>query len=301
MAEKIEITILVDNYVDIFLPSSDVATYPVPGKASQLWAEQGMSMWVEVSQDNHTIKILYDFGRSEQVLLRNAEILELDFKQLDFLVLSHGHVDHYGCLAEVLKQTDKKCQLFIHPEAYGRKRYVRLTDGSYSGPWELDERLIEEFGSRIRLNAHPSELELGVHISGEIERKTDSERGMPNAFVEVSGELVHDEIRDDQAIFLELEGKGIVVLTGCCHAGVVNTLSCAQKMFPTQQIYALIGGLHLNNAEERQMANTIEYLTRTKMKYISALHCTGYYAQRILMEKFKDHWIPSTVGVKIFL
>ncbi|RLB01787.1 MAG: hypothetical protein DRG83_09570 [Deltaproteobacteria bacterium] len=299
MADKVEIRILVDNYIDIFLPPSDAASYPVPGEASQLWAEQGFSLWIEVSKKGQSIKILYDFGRSNQVLLRNAEILGLDLRRLDFLVLSHGHVDHYGCLSQVLKKTGKRCKLIIHPDAYGRKRYIRLKDGSYIGPWELDRKIIEEFSSRVCVSAHPSDLGFGVYVSGGIRRKNDFEVGMPNAFVEIDGQIVHDEIQDDQSIFIELESKGIVVLTGCCHAGVVNTLMYAREMFPRQRIYALIGGLHLNNISETQMQQTINCLSQLGISYLSGLHCTGYYAQRILMQEFNEAWIPGAVGAKI--
>jgi 7,8-dihydropterin-6-yl-methyl-4-(beta-D-ribofuranosyl)aminobenzene 5'-phosphate synthase len=163
----------------------------------------------------------------------------------------------------------------------------------------MDTKILDQFSSRIEPRTDPSDLGFGIHVSGEIEKKTGFEPGMPNAFVEIDGELVHDKIPDDQSIFIELEGKGIVALTGCCHAGVVNTLTYAQKMLPEQPVYALIGGLHLNSAEDKQMKKTIEFLSQSHVKYISALHCTGYYAQRILMEKFRDRWLPNTVGTKI--
>jgi 7,8-dihydropterin-6-yl-methyl-4-(beta-D-ribofuranosyl)aminobenzene 5'-phosphate synthase len=299
MAERVEITVLVDNSVDIFLPSSDIALYPVPGKTSQLWAEQGLSLWIEVSEGKKRKKILYDFGRSGQVLLHNTKILNLNLKELDFLVLSHGHIDHYGGLAKMLRMTGEKCKLILHPEAPRRKRYIRLSDGSYVGPWKVRQDLLKEFNSRIITNAHSSDLGLGIHISGEIERKNDFEKGMPNAFMEVEKELVHDGIEDDQSLFIELEVKGVIVLTGCCHAGVVNTLSSAQKMFPGQRIYALMGGFHLNQAEEKQMKKTLEFLLNLNLRYMSAMHCTGYYAQKVLMEEFRDRWIPNTVGAKI--
>ncbi len=299
MADKVEITVLVDNSVDIFLPSSEVAQYPGPGKASQLWAEQGLSLWIEVSEGNKKAKILYDFGRSDRVLLHNARILDLNLEEIDFMVLSHGHIDHYGSLSKIIRKTDEECKLIVHPEAPKRKRYIRLNDGSYVGPWKMSRSLFKEFRSRIITDAHSSDLGFGIHISGEIERKNDFEKGMPNAFMEVEKELVHDGIEDDQSLFIELEGKGVIVLTGCCHAGVMNTLSSAQKKFPGRRIYGLIGGFHLNHAKEIQIEKTLEYLSQLGIKYICAMHCTGYYAQKVLMEKFQDQWIPSTVGAKI--
>ncbi len=299
MAERVEVTVLVDNYIDIFIPSTEVAAYPVPGKGSMLWAEQGLSLWIDVWNQGQKHSILYDFGRSEQVLLHNAELLGLDFSQLDFLVLSHGHVDHYGCLFPVLQEAGQECRLFFHPKAYGRKRFVLKKDGTYAGPWEIDERVVAQFGPRIEMRSTPSTIMPGVHLSGQIERVTGFEPGMPNAFVEIEGERVHDEIEDDQAIFVELGDERLVVLTGCCHAGAVNTLKKAQERFPDKKIHALLGGLHLNSAGEKQMEKTMACISQVGVEHIAAFHCTGYHAQRILMEKFREQWIPATVGAKM--
>jgi 7,8-dihydropterin-6-yl-methyl-4-(beta-D-ribofuranosyl)aminobenzene 5'-phosphate synthase len=299
MADQVEITILVDNSVDIFLPSMDVVDYPVPGNASQLWAEQGLSLWIEVSEKEDKLRIMYDFGRSRQVLHHNVKIVGLDLKELDFLVLSHGHVDHYGCLPDLLEKTMRKCKLMVHPEALVKERYIRLKDGSYVGPWKMSKRLLSEFASRICSNREPTPLGYGVYLSGEIERKTPFETGMPNAFAKIEGQLVHDEIEDDQSLFIELGERGVIVLTGCCHAGLINTMYSAQRLLPGRTIYALIGGFHLNQAGEGQMKETIAYLLQSDLRYISGFHCTGYHAQKILMERFQSSWIPSTVGAKI--
>lgn len=299
MPERVEVTVLVDNYIDIFLPPTKVAAYPVPGRGSMLWAEQGLSLWIEVWSRGEKYRLLYDFGRSEDVLLHNARLLGLDFSRLDFMVLSHGHIDHYGCLLPVLSKTKQQCRLFLHPKAYGRRRFVLRGDGIYAGPWEINKMVFDEFGSRIETNIVSTPVMPGVHLSGQIERTTGFEPGMPNAFVEIEGERVHDEIEDDQAIFVELGDDRLVVLTGCCHAGAVNTLKQAQNQFPKRKVSALLGGLHLNSAGEAQMEKTMEYILRAGIEHIAAFHCTGYHAQRILMENFRDQWIPVTVGAKM--
>lgn len=299
MPEKVEVTVLVDNTIDIFIPSTEVAVYPVPGKGSMLWAEQGLSLWIEVWNQGEKYSLLYDFGRSEDVPLHNAQLLGLDFSRLDSLVLSHGHIDHYGCLLHVLSKTKQECRLFFHPKAYGRKRFVLKKDGTYAGPWEIDKMVFDRFGSRIETDTAPSTIMPGVHLSGQIERITDFEPGMPNAFVEIEGERIHDDIEDDQAIFIELGDERLVVLTGCCHAGAVNTLEQARKQFPKRKVCALLGGLHLNSADETQMEKTMEYISRAGIEHIAAFHCTGYHAQRILMGKFREQWIPATVGAKM--
>jgi 7,8-dihydropterin-6-yl-methyl-4-(beta-D-ribofuranosyl)aminobenzene 5'-phosphate synthase len=301
MADKVEITVVVDNSIDIFLPSSDVARFPGPGKTAQLWAEQGLSLWIEVFEGVKSSRILYDFGRSDQVLSHNAKLLGLDLKELDFLVLSHGHVDHYGSLLKVLGKTDGKCKLIVHPEATRRTRSVRLKDGTFAGPWRVKKSVVEEFGPRICAVAGPSDLGLGVFVSGEIEKKTSFEHGMPNAFMKVQNEWVCDGIEDDQSLLIRLENKGLIVITGCCHAGLVNTLLAARKKFPGEKIHAVIGGFHLNAAEEAQMGETLDYLSKLKIKHICSMHCTGHYAQKTLMDKFAKQWIPATVGAKITL
>ena len=299
MPEKIEVTILVDNTIDIFIPSTEVAAYPVPGNGSMLWAEQGLSLWIEVWNQGEKFSLLYDFGRSEDVPLRNAQLLGLDFSRLDAMALSHGHIDHYGCLLPVLQKTKQECRLFCHPKACSQKRFVLKKDGTYAGPWEIDKKVFDRFGSRIEMSAAPVAVSPGVYLSGQIERGTGFELGMPNAFVEMEGERVHDDIMDDQAVFIELGDEKLVVVTGCCHAGAVNTLEEARRQFPKRKVQALLGGLHLNSAGKTQMEKTMEYISQAGIKHISAFHCSGYYAQRILMGRFPEQWIPATVGAKM--
>jgi len=298
MAERIDITLLVDNYVDIFLPSTDHVTYPTPGSGSRLRGEQGLSLWVEAWDRRKVVRILYDFGRSDKVLLHNAQQLNINIGRADFMVLSHAHGDHYGGLAKAVRSAKKSCRLVVHPAACDIKRFIKFGE-SVVGPWGIEKRLLREFKSRILLSGGLTALRHGVYVSGEIKRQTPFEKGMPNAFLKKDGEMVRDKITDDQALLIELIGKRLVVITGCAHAGVVNTLLQAEQLFPEHSLLAVLGGFHLNNADENQMNKTLEHLRRAGVKYIAGFHCTGYYAQKLLMDHFRDQWIPGAVGAHI--
>lgn len=301
MADRIEITVVVDNYIDIFLPPTPVAAYPSPGNGSRLLAEQGLSLWVEVSTGQRVTRVLYDFGRSENVFPHNAGILGLDLTRLDHLVLSHGHVDHYGALGLVMKETGDRCKLFVHPAAITGSRLFRLPGGTFVGPWEMERGLLEDFSERIDARSEHSMLTPDICVSGAIARQTPFEHGMAGAFVERGGKVVHDDIPDDQALYLGLEGKGMVVLTGCCHSGLINTIMKCRELFPDRRIYAVLGGFHLNSADQRQMEATLDHLAQLDVAYIGSLHCTGYYAQKVFMERFGARWIPGTVGLTLRL
>ncbi len=298
MADHIAITLLVDNYVDIFLPSTAHATYPSPGAGLLLRGEQGLAIWLEVRRADKDLRILYDFGRTDKTLFRNAEQLGIDIGDADFMVLSHAHVDHYGGLVKALRNAQKSCRFVVHPGACGIRRFIRLGERTV-GPWGIKKRLLDQFQSRIVLSDGLTALGQGVYVSGEIERQTSFERSMANAFLEKDGGLVRDSIVDDQALFIELGGKRLIVVTGCAHAGVVNTVLQAERLFPAYTIFALLGGFHLNNADEEQMRETVKCLRRADVKYIAGVHCTGYFAQKALMDQFRDRWIPGAVGARI--
>lgn len=301
MAERCEVTIVVENYVDIFLSSNEKVHYPVPGSYSQLWAEQGLSLFIEVFEKDKTIKILYDFGRSSEVIDHNLKILDIDPAQIDYLVLSHGHIDHFGGLKLMLERSKRGCKLIIDPEAYGRKRYIKVGDEKYAGPWEIPTDLVKSFHGEILEVEQSIDLGLGVTISGRIPRITSFERGMENAFVEDEKGLVQDSIFDEHAVFIEVKGYGIIIITGCCHAGIINTILEAESKFPDKHVYAILGGLHLNNVDSSKMNDTIYELKKRKLNFLSSFHCTGFFANKQLMESLEASWTPGCVGAKFYL
>ncbi len=299
MADRVDIAVVVDNYIDIFLPSTDRASYPTPGEGSRLLGEQGLSLWVDIHKGGEVTRILYDFGRSSATFFHNLQILDLDLATRDYLVVSHAHGDHFGALRQVLARTGEGRTLIVHEKALGVKKYARTPGGGYAGPWEIKRGVVEAWAGTLVANDGPFYIRPDIALSGEIERRTDFEPGMAAACVKVGSVFMHDTIPEDQALFVDMEGTGLVVITGCCHAGLVNTIMKALELFPGKGIYAIIGGFHLNNADERQMEETTAYLSRLGISYIAPLHCTGYYASRRLMERFRDQWIPTTVGARM--
>lgn len=299
MADTVEITVIVENYIDIFLPATDVAIYPVPGKGSRLIGEQGLSLWVDVRRGGERTRIIYDFGRSSRTFFHNLRLLDLDVTQADYLVLSHAHIDHFGALGRVLSGTGTGCTLVMHDAAVGKKKYIRLKDGSCIGPWEIKPALVNSWTGKTVFNTGAFPISPDVVLSGKIERRTDFEPGMAAACVKSGPGIIHDTIPEDQALYIDIEGRGILVITGCCHAGLVNTIEKALELFPGRGIYGIVGGFHLNGADERQMEETMARLSRLAFSYIAPLHCTGYYASRKLMERFPAEWIAGTVGMRM--
>lgn len=301
-AASMRITVVVDNAVDIFLPSGGPFAYPQPGPASSLLAEQGLSLWIETtSTEGETARVLYDFGRGQSVLLHNLGLLELDPASADYLVLSHGHIDHYGCLMRLLERGDITAPLLAHQKAFG-VRGVRRPDGKMAGPWQLEREPVGQALSQPILEAdQPRQLGPGLWTSGSIEQNSPYDRPFLAAMRQEDGQWVSDDFSDEQAIFVRLEGRGVVVITGCCHAGAFNTLDAARAMFPDEPLLALVGGLHLNFLPAEELKGTVSRLQDKNLEWLLPLHCTGKLAKHMLRDAYGERCAFNTVGMSFTL
>ena len=141
-----------------------------------------------------------------------------------------------------------------------------------------------------------------IMVTGEVERTTPFEKGMPNALMEQDGELVHDPIIDDQSIAMKLKGKGLVVISGCAHAGIVNTLMFAQKTTGEQKIHAVLGGFHLSGPFfEKFHDPTIDALKKIDPDVLIPMHCTGWKAIHRFQKEFPESFVLNSVGSKVML
>ena len=252
-------------------------------------AEWGLSFLI--TTDN--CQILFDTGLSTTAV-HNAQVLGIDLSAIDKIVLSHGHADHTGGLRDVLKRIGKKVEVIAHPDIWASK-YARLGEQEfYAGiPFQREE--LESLGASFNLTREPMHLGDGIMATGEIPMSTGYEEVDSNIFVRQGDSLYPDPLADDLALVIDTE-QGLIVVLGCAHRGVINTLHHAQKLTGKKLIHTVIGGIHLFRASENQVEQTIRALKEMEIKKISVSHCTGFYASCRLAQEFGDIFSLNNAG-----
>jgi len=307
--DRVEVLTVIDNYVDVLLTNTDVVTRPPLAKGGDipsdaLLAEHGLSLLVTVFEGEDSHKILFDTGYSQTGVPHNLTQLEVDLGEIEALVLSHGHMDHTGSLYEVLDRIEKPIPLVTHPDAFLSPRYFGLDDGrKLLFPQPLTRTKLKERDVELMENRAPTLIaENMILVTGEVKRVTTFEKGLPNALVEKDGKLENDPISDDQALVIHLKKKGLVVISGCSHAGIINTALCAREIAGTETIHAVLGGFHLSGPFfEQIIEDTIKELKQMKPAVVVPMHCTGWKAIQRFSEEFPDAFVLNSVGSKITL
>ena len=320
--ESAKITILVDNITDRLLPSSSIVKRP-PMISNQTIskspiAEHGFSALLEISyvyeNATKTNKFLFDTGVSKEGIVNNSDVLGINLKDIETIILSHGHFDHISGLISTLGRLKKSVEIIAHPEAFLR-RWLVYPNGNKARMDFLDEEEINQAGGIIRKvdkisflprNANmqskkkTNQANNRVMITGQIPRVTEFEKGFPLQYKEQDNEinLVPDPlVSDDQALIMNVKNKGLIILTGCGHAGIVNTIKFAKKVTGIKKIYCVIGGFHLSGQDyEDSIPLTIAELTRVDPQYIVPCHCTGWKATNKIIDTMPEKFIQSSVG-----
>ena len=320
--ESAKITILVDNITDRLLPSSSIVKRP-PMISNQTIskspiAEHGFSALLEISyvyeNATKTNKFLFDTGVSKEGIVNNSDVLGINLKDIETIILSHGHFDHISGLISTLGRLKKSVEIIAHPEAFLR-RWLVYPNGNKARMDFLDEEEINQAGGIIRkvdkisflprnANMHSkkktNQANNRVMITGEIPRVTEFEKGFPLQYKEQDNEinLVPDPlVSDDQALIMNVRNKGLIILTGCGHAGIVNTIKFAKKVTGIKKIYCVIGGFHLSGQDyEDSIPLTMAELTRVDPQYIVPCHCTGWKATNKIIDTMPEKFIQSSVG-----
>jgi 7,8-dihydropterin-6-yl-methyl-4-(beta-D-ribofuranosyl)aminobenzene 5'-phosphate synthase len=264
--DQISITILMDNTTDILLRNSEHAVRPSFVRNEKFVlpppvAEHGFSALITIPgpEEGSNNSFLFDTGVSENGVIHNVDIFGIDLSKIDGIILSHGHFDHFAGLVNIIKRIASSRQsstnnidVFTHPDAF-LKRWEIFPDGTRAKSPVLDEHRLQKMGAKIHKNTGvnylPSKESPLLAITGEIPRVTSFEKGFPYQYIEdPSNEmnLIPDSlVKDDQAIVANVSDKGLVIITGCGHAGIINTINYAKKITGINKIHAIIGGFHL--------------------------------------------------------
>jgi 7,8-dihydropterin-6-yl-methyl-4-(beta-D-ribofuranosyl)aminobenzene 5'-phosphate synthase len=302
--ENVEVTCLVDNNVDVLLPNTEVARRPVLARnwyEQPLIAEHGLCAALTLHIDGVKRRLLLDSGLDPLVASHNADVLEFDLSYCESLISSHGHIDHAGGLLNIRNKmnTVQRIPLVLHEDAF-RNRLVKFQDGRTIHLPAPDRSLLTEAGYDI-IEKHSPSLWISdrVLVTGEIPRTNSFEKGFPNHYSEVEeGKMEADPlIKDDQAIILTVKDKGLVIITGCGHAGIINTLNYAKELTGEDRIYSVLGGMHLSGRLfEPIIPRTVEELERLKPKFVVPCHCSGLKAMTEIARKMPDAFIQNSVG-----
>jgi 7,8-dihydropterin-6-yl-methyl-4-(beta-D-ribofuranosyl)aminobenzene 5'-phosphate synthase len=258
-----------------------------------LLAEWGLSILIEA--DSH--RILLDTGQSFSAAY-NAITLGIDLSPIDKIVFSHGHSDHTGGLLDILKIMKDKVEVIAHPDIWAAK-YVKQPEEAekYAGV-PFPEEAAETLGASFNLTREPVWISENIVTSGEIPMITEYEKIDPVVYVKEKDELKPDPLWDDQALFLKSE-KGLIIILGCAHRGIINTIRHAQKLTGLEPVYAVIGGTHLISASPERMDSTIAELLSFGIQRLGVSHCTGLPASAILAQTFGEAFFFNNAGTRI--
>lgn len=257
-------------------------------------AEWGLSILIETDEMN----ILFDAGRGISATY-NADILGIDLNKVDKIVLSHGHSDHTGGLHQVLRRARKKeIEIIAHPHIWAVRYNLRQgqADRFVGIPFQRQE--LESFGATFNLTTSPVKITNSIMTSGEIPMVTSFEEAYSSGPIRViAGDtgLEPDKFLDDQAIIINTE-QGLVVITGCAHRGVINTLYHAQQITGVEVIHTVIGGAHLVDASEERIRLTITALKELNVQRLGLCHCTGFPAITLMAHRFGDKFFFNGAG-----
>jgi len=302
--DRLEVISLMDNFTDILMSGSEGVERAPFGKNEDMrpapLAEHGFSIIVKILSGGSEHSVLVDTGVTPDGVLVNVDRMEIDLNPIESIVITHGHVDHTAGLMSILKRLLRRdIPVIVHPQAFV-KRWAVFPDGAKVRLPTLKREAITAAGARLIEITEPFLMaEEAMLVSGEIPRVTDFEKGLPISYAEVEGKLEKDPlIKDDMAVAFKVKGKGLVVISGCAHSGIINTLKYLKELTGTK-IYAVMGGFHLTGRTfEPIIDRTIAELRKFNPPVVVPSHCTGWKAINKIYQEMPDRYVHNAVGTK---
>jgi len=310
--EKMEVTILVDNYSDVLLEDAPGAKRMKVLPPAAPLAEHGLACLVTVYTGDEKHTILMDAGTTGTCLCHNADLLPISMgvmtgaiqhqiASVETIVLSHGHYDHFAGLMHFLKSTERKIPLILHPGAFVERR-IKVGPDFYVPMPALKEADVAKAGAILDKRADASTIAAGlILLTGKVERVTTFETGSPGLEARIDGQWVQDPFDDDQGLVINLKDQGLVVIGGCSHSGIINMIKHACRITGVSRVHAVLGGFHLSGPSEEKIEPTIEAMKAIGPDIIVPMHCTGWKATNRIAAVMPDQFILNSVGTTYLL
>lgn len=306
-SDRVEITILVDNVSDLLLEDSDAVKRMrvLPPKAPL--SEPGFSCLVTITDgaDSHTV--LMDTGISGTCLNHNGDLLaeslgvmtgavKQKLADVETVVLSHGHFDHFSGLTDYLEKLGREMTVVAHPGAFVDRR-IKMGPDMYVKMPTLAREKMETAGAVFDFRESASTIASDhILVTGEVERTTGFETGSAGLEAFVEGKWVKDPFQDDQGIAINIRGKGLVVIGGCSHSGIVNIVRHVRRLTETEKVHAVLGGFHLGGQSNEVVDATVCALKEMAPELIVPMHCTGWQAIQRFADEMPDRFAFNSVG-----
>ena len=299
--DRVSITTVVDNSVDILRPDEKVARrwgVPRARKIADLRAEHGLAHHVEIARGRETARIAFDFGLTAASMTHNFRELGLDAGAIDALALSHGHSDHFGGLLGFLSAYRRRMRpglrFYGHPNHYVGRWSER--DGDRVSLGRLDRGDVARWDVDVVDVAEPVVLAEGALLSGEMRATEPYEAIPPSLRMEQDGALVQDTFIGEQTLVAHVRDRGLVVVTSCSHRGIVGICRNAMRVSGVPKIHAVLGGFHLSGLDDERIDRVVETLRSFEVDYLVPQHCTGFEAFVRLAQRMGKELVVSSTG-----
>jgi 7,8-dihydropterin-6-yl-methyl-4-(beta-D-ribofuranosyl)aminobenzene 5'-phosphate synthase len=333
VVDRLAVWVLVDNAYDIFLKSGLAGDGPFKCEvqraalgtgprlsAAQLHSEFGLGFHLESTRGNEARRYLLDFGLSKTAGAANIEFLNIDLRAVNGLILSHGHFDHFGGLLPLLTANQERLPaglpLFVGGEDAFCYRWMVPPQGERQSFGVLDRDEIDQAGVRTVMVEQPAVIGDHAFTTGSIARTT-FEKVQPAPQVELGvrdgagcdpshftaaeqvGQLVPDQFWSEHATCFHVKDRGLVVMSSCGHAGIINTVKAAQAASGVERIHAVLGGFHLASAPEPYVAQTVDALRKMNPDFVAPMHCSGRTFTRLAEAAMPGKVIPPSTGTRL--